>query len=153
MKSSWMRTFATALTLACALIQPLAASGLLARVLTLAVHAGDHEHSLSLASDEGHLHLVLSHARDEDHAPRGEPHAQQAATAFSASDHVVDLDRGGDAAGRAASRGIVLADAGVATHGTAPPVARLAAAILACRFETRPYARSVDFLRTVVLRL
>jgi hypothetical protein len=129
-----------------------AVAGLLlfAGTLTLSFHEGSHAHAVSLVSERGHLHLVLSH--DE---ARGSEGSHDAATrdarlaSFSESDHVLHLES--DALLEASAR---RADP---TPTTAPvpavPLASSPAASFVPRRPPKPDAPGPGLLRTVVLRL
>ena len=150
-KSSWMRTLAAALTLACAVIQPVAASGLLAGALSLELHASDHDHSLALVPDEGPLHLVLSHAGNQGRDPADTPRNEQRPTSLRESDHVLDL--AGDDSLSASPRRVVLGDRLAASGAGAISFVPVVAPVRVALPSSGPYARSADRLRSVALRL
>lgn len=129
-----------------------AVAGLLlfAGTLTLGFHEGSHAHAVSLVSEGGRLHLVLSHG--EDHHPHDDHEVvshDARVTSFSESDHVLHLES--DA----------LVDATVRRADPTPttalvpavPLASSLAASFVPRRPPKPDAPGPELLRTVVLRL
>jgi hypothetical protein len=73
----------------CAVAQSGGGSELLAGAVSLGFHGHHHAHSASIVSEDGHLHLVLSHSED-GHSGRGAPHDGRLGE-LSGSDHVLHL--------------------------------------------------------------
>ena len=145
-----MRKLAALLMLACAAAQPAPASALHARALTLGLHARHHAHAVSVVSEDGHFHLVLSHAAQRDSGDhRGPARPDDPQASFSESDHVLHL-AGDDPVNATARRG----------DASQPPLLAIAVALPSVpaplsvfRPSPEPRARGADQLRTVVLRL
>lgn len=144
-----MRRLVVLLALACAGAQSAAGSTLFSSALALGILGSHHAHSISVVAEQGHLHLVLSHADRDAHHPGPVSHHDDLQPVSSESDHVFEI--GVDDATRT-SPGRALLDPGapIATIVGAPFVAAQSAVR---RSPPEPRARGVDDLRTVVLRL
>lgn len=143
---NFTRKLGALLMLACAAVQPAAASAPLASALALALHRGDHAHSVAVVPEDGHLHIVLSHGQGDGHQDEGVSHSGHALTSYSA-DHVFHLAEADSATIRRAAL------------DPAPPLAMAAALplrpapLVVVRPRPEPRARGADPLSTVVLRL
>lgn len=144
-----MRKLVLPLALACAGLQVAPGSALLAGLLALGIHRGDHAHAVAIVADQGHLHLVLSHGETGDHEHARAPQHDHRQTSPSETDHVLHI-AGDDATNTTPRR--------VDTPPASPPAVVLAALPSAVpawvvRLSPDAHARSSDPLRTVVLRL
>ena len=144
-----MRKLVIPLVLACAGAQVAPGSALLARLLTLGIHRGDHAHAVALVADQGHLHLVLSHGERGGHAHGGAPKHDDRQTSPSETDHVFHV-AGDDAANRTPRRADISPASPLAVAVSALPTP---VPVWVLRPSPEPHARSSDPLRTVVLRL
>jgi uncharacterized protein involved in copper resistance len=142
-----MRALVIPLALACAGTQVAPGSALLARLLALGIHGGDHAHAVALVADQGHLHLVLSHVERGDHAHGGGPHHDHRQTSPSETDHVLHI-AGDEAANTTPRRADIPPASAVAVAALPSPVP-----VWVVRPSHEPHARSSDPLRAVVLRL
>ena len=148
MKSSGTRKLAVLLLLACAGVQPVVGSPLVASALTLGIRANDHGHSVVLRSDGDHVDVVLSHGERGDHDHRAPCNPDHPAD-LTEADHVVHVTVGDVAS--ATPRRVLLGYAPALAFAAALPVA-VARRPAPLRFLDTP-ARGVDHLRTIVLRL
>jgi hypothetical protein len=150
MKLDSMRKVSALSILACVAAQLATGSMPVASALMLVLHGSHHAHAVSLVSEDGHRHVVLSHEMDRsvyDH--RGAVDTDGAAAVFSEGEHVFHF-ASADPADRATRRKGA-APAAVMVIAAASPFASAPAS--GFRLPPERLVSSADLLRTVVLRL
>jgi hypothetical protein len=146
MKSFAVGRLAALLMGLCAAAQSAGGSELLAGAVSLGLHAHDHGHSASIVSEDGHVHLVLSHSEDGNSA-KGTQHERRLGR-FSDRDHVLHITAEGPTT--TTSR---RSDLGFTAVATCPAVSSPFFAKPALRSPLDQRARSSAPPRPVVLRL
>jgi hypothetical protein len=145
-----MRKVTALLMLASVATQPAAGSMLATGALLIVLHGSHHAHAISIVSEDGHRHLVLSHdtagSFDDN---RGAVDTDSPAPSFSESEHIFHF--ASDDPVNTAARRRDAAPAPVVAIAAAPPFA--SAPVAGFRFSLEPRASGADHLRTVVLRL
>jgi hypothetical protein len=148
-KSSRTQLLASFLMLGCAAAQTIFGSPIGASALTLGIHSNLHAHSVALQADGNHIDIVVSHPERDAHGPGQPARDHERPPGVSEGDHVVHVTVA-DVTNPASRRAVLDRTPALAISDALPVVV---VPVVAPSHSFALRSRSVDHLRTIVLRL